>query len=242
MKKLKKYVRNNTTLAEIIIFLVGLGIICVGKYLDSNIIISIGTSIMASAIIVFMTDVMLGSDESESIKHWGLEEVYVTRGEMNSSCDIYLQKAKSINIIAFGLKSLRDTQQKQIEKILRNGGNIRIITMRPGCSNLQERERDEQLPENGISFSIEQLISWAEKLNSRPYRGKIEIRYHERQPLDFMFMLDNRLFTGPYEYGKDSQQSVSYEYSSTGTAYEYYKNYFNALWSDNEFCTDALKK
>jgi len=242
MRKLKRYVRSNTTLAEVIIFLIGAVLILIGKGFSSNIIIGIGTSIMASSIIVFMTDVMIGSDENETVKHWGLEEVHQTRGEMNRNCDLYLRNAKQISVIAFGLKSLRDTQQKQVERLLRNGGSIRIITMRPECANLKEREKDELLPEEGISLSIVQLIDWAKKLNSRKYKGKIEIRYHERQPLDFLFMMDNRLFTGPYEYGKDSQQSLSFEYNNTGKAYEYYRNYFNTLWSDNDFCVNALQE
>ena len=243
MKNIKKYIRSNSTLAEGIILLVGIILALCGTYLWSNAIVSaIGASIIASAIVVFMTDVFIGDNTHESVNKWGLEAIYTTRGEMNSSCDIYLKRAKYISIIAFGLRSLRDTQQRQIERILKRGGSIRIITMDPRCNNLREREIDERQSEDSISYSIEQLIDWGRTLNSRKYKGRIEIRFHNRQPLDFLFLMDNRLFTGPYEYGKNSQQTISFEYSHTGSAYEYYKNYFNELWNDKEFCKNAFKE
>ena len=242
MNNFKKYIRKNSTIAEMVILFTGIILILIGERLAFSVLLGVGSSIVASAVVVFMTDVFLGGDDREIVKQWGLESVYRTRGEMNSSCDVYLKKARFLNIIAFGLKSFRETQQKQVERILKNGGNIRIITMRPHCNNLKEREKDEMLPEDGISLSIEQLINWAKQLNDKHYKGKVELRWHEHQPVDFLFMMDNRLFCGPYEFGKDSQQSVSFEYNNSGTAYEYYRNQFNKLWNDKDFCSDVFRK
>ena len=238
MRKVEKYIRKNSTLVEIIILLLGIIIVHFSK--SNMVITSIGSSMIASSIIVFMTDILIGKDDDDSVIQWGLESVYKTRGEMNSSCDEYLKKAKKIDIIAFGLKSWRDSQQVQIDRILQLGGSIRIITMKPGCDNLKARERDEFESYNGISHSIEQLIEWAKGMNDKGYKGKIEIRYHDHLPLDFLYIMDNRLFTGPYEYGKGSQQTLSFEYSNTCSAYEYYRSYFNELWNDESFCQNAL--
>lgn len=241
MDELKKYIRKNRTLAEIIIFLVGIIVLFFGSYFSNMILSNIGTSILASAIMVFMTDALIGNDEEKESKKWGLEKVYQTRGEMNGSCDEYLRKAKSVDAIAFGMKSWRSTQQRSIERILKKGGNIRVITMKPGCENLIQRERDELEPNKNISYSIEKMIEWAKSVNSRGYKGTIEIKFHDHQPQEFVFLMDNRLFTGPYIYGKSSQQTISYEYNSLGDAYDYYKNYFNELWRNQEFCEDALQ-
>ena len=238
MHEFKKIVRKKSSLVEVIILLVGIVFVLCG--FKSSVLSGIGASIIASAIVVFMTDVFIGGEESDSARQWGLEAVYKTRGAMNGACDSYLEKAKNVSVIAFGLKSWRDSQQKQIERILDSGGIIRIITMEPGCANLMARETDEHSLENEISHSIEQLIEWGRKENAKGFRGRIEIKHHTHLPLDFMFLMDNRLFTGPYEYGKDSQQSLSFEYNTVGNAYEYYKNYFNELWGDNDFCKDAL--
>ena len=120
MKNIKRYIRKNSTLSEVIIMLLGIVLVTCSR--DSTILTGIGASVIASAIVVFMTDVFIGNEENENVKRWGLEQVYCTRGGMNSSCDEYLLKAKRIDIIAFGLKSFRDTQQKQIERILDSGG------------------------------------------------------------------------------------------------------------------------
>lgn len=237
MKNIKKHIRDNSTIAEALIFGVGLLLVIFSK----TIFREIGVSMIGSAIVVFMTDVFTRRDELESVKQWGLEAVYRTRGVMNGSSDLYFEKAKSVDIIAFGLKSWRDSQQDQIDKLLNRGGEIRIITMKPWCDALKAREIDENAGEGGISHSIEQLIEWAKRENAKGYKGQIEIKYHDHLPLDFMYMMDNRLFTGPYEYGKGSQQTISFEYSNTGAAYEYYKDYFNKLWDDSGFCVDALK-
>ncbi len=237
MKSIKKHIRDNSTIAEALIL--GIGILLV--IFSKTIFREIGVSMIGSAIVVFMTDVFTHRDELESVKQWGLEAVYRTRGEMNGSSDLYFEKAKSVDMIAFGLKSWRDSQQDQIDKLLANGGKVRIITMKPGCEALRARERDEKAGSDEISHSIEQLIEWAKKENAKGLKGQIEIKYHDHLPLDFMHMMDNRLYTGPYEYGKGSQQTISFEYNTNGVAYEYYKDYFNKLWTDSEFCMDALK-
>ena len=170
------------------------------------------------------------------LKKWGIEAVYSTRGEMNISCDRYLKEAKSIDIIAFGLRSLRDSQSDTIEKILDNGGKIRIITMNPDCENLKQREKDELQEIGSIGYTIKKLAEWAEKLNKNTNKGRIEIRYYNSQPLEFMFLMDNRLFNGPYEYGKGSQQTISFEYNNVGKAYKYYKKYFNSDFSAYDHC------
>lgn len=241
MEGFKKYLRTNRTMAEIIIFLTGAVMIFVGSRYSRVVVSNVGTSILASAIMVFMTDVLIGNNEPTDSSSWGLEKIYATRGEMNGSCDKYLKKARHIDTIAFGMKSWRSTQQKAIERILKKGGTIRVITMKPGCQNLIQRERDELEPDKNISYSIEQMIEWAKKMNAKRYDGKIYIRYHDHQPQEFVFLMDNRLFAGPYIYGKSSQQTISYEYNTTGGAYEYYKDYFNDLWDNAEFCEDALK-
>ena len=161
---------------------------------------------------------------------------------MNNSCDAYLKSAKSIDIIAFGLRSFRDSQLKAVERILRKNGTIRIITMRPGCDNLVKRESDEHQPEGHISQEIKDLIEWVQKLNSKGHKGKIEIRFHDHQPQNFLFLMNNRMYTGPYVYHKESQQTLSFEYNNFGTAYEYYTNYFNELWNDPDFCSESLTK
>lgn len=244
MDKIKFHIRKNKTLTNFIIALIGIIVIIVGGNLKSknmqNISMGIGTSFLASAIIVLITSALV-EDDSESeirLKKWGIEAIYSTRSEMNISCDHYLQNAKTIDVIAFGLRSWRDSQAKLIKKLLKEGCMIRILTMDPDCENLKQREKDELQEEGSIGFTIRQLTNWAEKLNKKGYTGKITIKYYNAQPLNFMFLMDNRLFCGPYEYGKGSQQTISYEFSKNGDAYSYYSDYFDSLWENQAFCSE----
>ena len=241
MEKLKHYLRQNLVAVNIIIMLIGVISIFFSVYLPTpnlqTIVMGIGTSLFSSGLIVFITSLFVddSSDSMQILKQWGVEAVYKTRGEMNISCEKYTKKAKSIDIIAFGLRSWRDSKNREIESLLRNGCQIRILTMHPESENLTQREIDEKQETGSIAHTITQLKAWADKLNSRNYKGSIEIRYYDSQPLDFMFLMNNRFFWGPYEYGKSSQQTISYEFNTTGDGYKYYSEYFNDLWNDPDF-------
>lgn len=221
------------------IILAFLGVIMIAFAKDNSVISAIGISILASAITSLVTILFIDDeDEYRAAKEWGLEHVYPTRGEMNAASDHYLRTAKSLKTVAFGMRSLRDAKTEDVKKILERGGTVRILTMDPNCRNLKEREKDEK--HNTIGDSIRDLIKWARALNEGPARGKIEVRMHDHLPLDFMFLMNNRLFTGPYVYGKLSQQTVSFEYNTVGKAYEYYEALFDSLWENKDFCRDAL--
>lgn len=229
-------IRKPRMLVTIILCLIGVIMILTGT--NNTVLSGIGISLLASGITSALTFFFLyETDDFRSARDWGLTHVYRTRGEMNASCDAYMNYAKSIKAIGFGFSSLRNSQNDVIIQMLQKGGNIKIITMKPGCQTLKVREADEN---QDISQSISDLIVWAKQLNESHYRGKIEIRMHDHLPPNFMFMMDDRLFTGPYEYGKISQQSISFEYGIANDAYIYYEELFDRLWNDETFCKDAL--
>ena len=241
MKWFKKVLRQNLVAVNIIILLLGVILVFLSVHLPTpnkqTICMGIGTSLFSSGLIVLITSLFVDdtSDSVQILKQWGVEAIYKTRGEMNISCGKYSKNAKRMDIIAFGLKSWRDSQNREIESLLQNGCKIRILTMDPSAENLKQRELDEKQEVGSISHTIMQLKDWAEKLNSQGYKGNIQIKYYDAQPLDFMFLMDNRLFWGPYEYGKGSQQTISYEFNTTGEGYKYYSGYFNDLWTDETF-------
>ena len=69
--------------------------------------------------------------------------------------------------------------------------------------------------------------------------GHISLRYYESFPLEFYFFVDHTIFVGPYQYGIDSQQTISMEYGE-GKAYDFYTAYFKERWDDSSFCKDAF--
>ena len=123
--------------APVIIMVILLGLVMILLSNDSPLLSGIGISILASGVTSMISYIFLNpEDEYRTAKDWGLEKVWQTRGEMNSSCDEYLNKAKYIKAIGFGFKSLRDSQEAKIIRILKRGGNVQIITMKPDCNDL----------------------------------------------------------------------------------------------------------
>lgn len=202
-----------------------------------NIWISIGCSLLASGIVILAQAILIDGKRENPLDEWGLEKIYETRAEKNKESDPELDKAKEqVDAIAFGLKSFRTKHTKRVEKILRKGVNIRILTMNPDKENifLKQREIEEEETEGQIRNSIEQLVSWANTLNSRNYQGKIEVKGYKCMTLDFYWRVDDDIYIGPYWYHVGSQQTITYKFHKGRKGFDTYKEYFETLWNDDE--------
>ncbi|MGL5130098.1 MAG: hypothetical protein ACRC7D_18610 [Aeromonas popoffii] len=232
--------RWSTKTITSITILVSVGLIATSllypaEYVDwKNIQISVACSILASNIIMFLTsEYMLRSQRrAEIIDRWGVEAIYRTRSEMNIATNISLSKCKdTVEIVAFGLKSFRETKSDEIEKTLGKGVSIKILTIHPDSKILDLVDEREDLVAGSTRKSIESLISWVAALKDKSQNHDIEIRFYDALPLDFYFKVDERIYVGPYLKGLSSQQTISYEFSR-GEGYAYWSKYFSKLWED----------
>jgi len=113
---------------------------------------------------------------------------------------------------------------------------VRIITIDPNSEFLKERELVEEENPGAIRNTILRLIEWVDVVNSDATEdNKVEIRIYDSLPFDFYMRLDSSLYIGPYMYGLNSQQTISYEYKRPSRGYEYYSRYFEKLWNDDKF-------
>lgn len=202
-----------------------------------NIWISIGCSLLASGIVILAQAILIDGKRENPLDEWGLEKIYETRAEKNKESDPELDKAKEqVDAIAFGLKSFRTKHTKRVEKILKKGVNVRILTMNPDKENifLKQREIEEEETEGQIRNSIEQLVSWANTLNSRNYQGKIEVKGYKCMTLDFYWRVDDDIYIGPYWYHVGSQQTITYKFHKGRKGFDTYTEYFETLWNDDE--------
>jgi hypothetical protein len=132
---------------NLIAFIVGLFAIFIGIFLKGNaqvILISIGTSIIASSIIAFLTARYLvrKSKIKDIMEKWGLEGIYETRSEMNESSNRYLSTIeKQMDIIALGMRSFRDAKGNLIKEKVKKGIYIRILTLNPDSQFVTQREK-----------------------------------------------------------------------------------------------------
>lgn len=206
----------------------------------------IGTSLVSTGIIVYISFKYLqyNKSKSEVLNDWKIDNIYETRAIMNIDTNKELEKNKDeLEIIAFGLRGFRDSQTDLIRDKIRKGMKIKILTISPKSKYLEEREKMEKGTTGEISQSIVHLKCWIEELkNDEKYSKQIEIKYYDTLPLDLYFRLDNKVYIGPYLYGKQSQQTISYSFDKGGKVYEYYKNYFYDLWNDKDFCKEDINE
>ena len=124
----------------------------------------------------------------------------------------------------------------KIETCLRKGVNFRIITMMPDSPYAAERDKEENKNNGTTSYSIQQLVEWADKLNSRSMRGKVIVKGYSCMTLDFYWRVDDVIYIGPYWYGVESQQTITYKYLAGGKGFTQYSEYFETLWNNTDLC------
>lgn len=205
-----------------------------------NILISTGCSLIASSVVSFLTSKYLVRMNriKRVVEYWGLEAIFETRQEMNRSVDaVFDSLEKNLDIIAWGLKSFRDARDKSVRDKVARGLKIRFITLDPDSEYVKQREIDEKEASGQIKQTILNLQKWIEELQKiAPKPDNIQVKYYNSLPEDFYFRVDDHIFIGPYLYGISSQQTISYEFKSPAKGALYYRDYFERLWNDSNFC------
>lgn len=231
----------NAKALNLITFLFGFGFILISILIGVSkpigvVLISIGTSIVASSIVVYLSSKYLFKQNKikDIIEQWGLINIYRTRAEMNLSCNLELDKVNDrIDIIAFGLKGFRERHSTLITQKVKRGLKIRIISINPNSNFLMQREKDENEIEGQIKNTIIKLNEWIDELKTHQVQlGQVQIKFYDTLPFDFYFRIDNNIFIGPYLYGVSSQQTISFEFSNNSQGFEYYTTYFESIWND----------
>lgn len=203
--------------------------------------ISIGCSLLASALVILLNTFLVDVRTTNPLDDWKLKMITSTRAEINSDCELEMESAKhQVDIIAFGLRSFRTTHtEKQVLGKLKKGITYRILTMNPDSTFVSARETEEN--NKNIRDSIADLVSWADKLNSKSSRGKIVVKGYNSMTLDFYWRTDNVIYIGPYWNGYESQQTITYKFLKGGKGFKMYSDYFEKLW-DNDTLTSFLTK
>lgn len=81
------------------------------------------------------------------------------------------------------------------------------------------------------------MVEWADTLNAKNFKGKIIVKGYNSMTLDFYWRVDNTVYVGPYWYGVDSQQTITYKFLDGGKGFTQYTEYFSSLWDNKRLCT-----
>ncbi|MCR5728022.1 MAG: hypothetical protein K6G24_11215 [Lachnospiraceae bacterium] len=241
---MKEKINSKSVAFSLLAILVGVALIA----LDLTILntktclwINVGCSVIGSGLVILLTAICIERIKNDPLKVWGIARIYPSRAVMNTDCEISVNNARyKIDAIGFGFRSYRDQKGKDTEKLLKRGVNIRIITMNPDSQFVHQREQEENEVSGQISNSIKQLVAWADNLNKKKYQGKIVIKGYSCMTLHFYWRVDDEMYTGPYWYGKGSQQTISYKYG-TGKAFNAYSDYFESLWNNSDLMKTLTK-
>lgn len=227
--------------AGLFIILFGIGLSVGSAYIVEpwdNIFLSVGCSLIASGLVILMHDFFIERKTISELNDWKLTKIYNTRAEKNADSDPQLDKARYVvDAIAFGLKSFRTKQTKRVEACLRRGVNFRIITMNPNSQFVRQREFEENETEGQIKHTIEDLVIWANKLNTKNFKGRVLVKGYDTMTLDFYWRVDDVIYIGPYWYDVSSQQTITYKFEREGKGFTTYSEYFESLWENESLCT-----
>ncbi|MAD90339.1 MAG: hypothetical protein CMK64_11590 [Pseudoalteromonas sp.] len=169
----------------------------------------------------------------------GFKRVFKSRQEMNLRLDeLWRKESNQLDIIAFGLKSFRDSQHESIVEKIQKGLKLRILTIDPKSLFLKQREKDESLIEGSIAKTIEDLSKWSKSINNSMCNDSVTLKFYNTLPLDFYWRQDSSIFIGPYLYGIGSQQTVSYELDLNSQVGAFYQNYYERIFNNKEFCCE----
>lgn len=241
---MKEKISSKTVAFPLLAILVGIALIALDLTViktETSLWLNVGCSVIGSGLVILLTAVCIERIKDDPLKEWGILQIYPSRAIMNTDCKISVNNARyKIDAIGFGFRSYRDQKSADTEELLKRNVNIRIITMDPDSNFVHQREQEENEVSGQISNSIRQLVTWADNLNKKKYQGKIEIRGYSCMTLHFYWRVDDEMYTGPYWYGKGSQQTISYKYG-TGKVFNAYNDYFESLWNNTNLMKTLTK-
>lgn len=234
----------NILIGFIGIIFISLGILFRCCEVVRNILLSIGTSILATSIVTLINaKYMLKLQDTEKImSKWKIYGLYETKAYMNTqAADTALEQCKkSIDIIAEGLSNYRAAQGDTLKnKILDNNVKVRIISCDSSCM-LSLRSQDESSSgiDDGKSAvqKVIELNQWVEQLREElgDRSDAIQIRYHSSYPGFSYLRIDKKIFVSTNLWKKQSQQSFAMGFMDDGKGGKYFHNYFDKLW-DSDF-------
>lgn len=251
--------QKDANFTNIIILLIGFVLILIGLLtnlidgekifkidvlLIQSILISVGTSIIASGLISLLLVKYIYFYQGSLrniVDEWGMRRIDI-RSNINPDINKKLDSMDiGMDIIAFGMRNFLSVQGDLLIEKLNRGCRIRILTITPNSPFVRQREIDELEMEGQIKNSIDFMIKWAKTAQGNlTDKGLISVKTYSGLPQDMYQKVDDYVYIGPFLYGKPSQQTIAYSFAPKSKGAEYYTSYFNKLWSDDNFSTKVL--
>jgi len=223
---------------NLIIFCVGYIFILKGCSQDNNaqvnvVYISIGTSLIASGIVMFLElfrEILKGQLFKRIyniIFEGGLEFLYEKR-DLDKYDSLMKNIKKKVDITGYTLNAFYESYSDLIiEKVKANPGIIiRIILVNPDSEFSKNRAKLENRKHESFKDSVERIKS--------SFHGYTNIKLRQiDSPLSTMiFRIDDIIFAGPHLHKKTSKSTLTMELNKKGWLFAEYEMEFERLWND----------
>lgn len=234
--------RNYGSIINILTGLVGIIILLCAIILKNKLIIddtihtimlSIGTSIIASSVVSWIGEKYLFESKriNDIIKIWKLYGFYETKAKMNIDSNECLENCSgAIDIIAEGMYNFLSAKSFLLEKLMENGVKIRIIS----CDNavmLKRKSEDESFGKGGADTEIWKILNLKHTVDSwKEKKYQVELKFHSSYPAFSYLRIDSFIFVSPNLWMHPSQQTFAISFIQEGKGANYFKREFENLW------------
>ena len=197
------------------------------------ILISIGTSLLASGIVMLLEAMReylkesLFSKIKKIIYEGGLEALFKKRDL--DRYDILMEKlSKKLDITGYTLNSFFDSYSDLLSNKAVNfpNLNIRILLVDPQSPFSEVRALIENRSKESFADSVDRIKTFVEKYKC------IEMRLLSAPLSTMIFRIDDNMFVGPQFHKKTSKSTLTIELNKKGWLFEEYEDEFNRLWED----------
>lgn len=205
-----------------------LGIILVK--IDGTLQLSIGTSLIAGALISLATlwiDQIRNGEEvrMRDLVETGLVAAYPRRN-LTEEYDALVADAKVIDVTGYTLRSFSEQNEEMLRKRAnqQNPIKVRILLVDPATESSKIMQKAENLPIGQYSGARESLLK-----SLGDIRG-VEVRLSKRHLSMMIYRIDETLFTGPYPASAKSAKAFTLKLGQ-GWLFDKQMEDFEALWA-----------
>ena len=224
---LKAVFGSRIALAVIFAGFLVLGIVCV--WLGGTVLISVGTSLIASALISFATlliDQIRNGEQMRAadLAKAGLLAAYERRdlGEY----DNLVGRASQIDIAGYTLKSFSETNASILRDRATAGNavTVRVLVVNPDDEAAKQMEHAEGLSKGAYQASFRSLQGRLSGI------GGVQIRTIRRHLPMMIYRIDQTLYTGPFPTDGRSRMALTLKLGLGGWLFLRQRAEFDALW------------
>ncbi len=198
---------------------------------DSNIYVSIGTSLIATGIVIFLdlwkrlTIKKITEKIQNIINESGIERVYKKR-DLDTYDDLVNNLKVSLDICGYSLGGFFESFNEILSKKAQNNIKVRVLFVDPDSEAAKQRAKIEGKSVRLFKERIETFKNYFENINS------IEIRKIDVPLSSMIYRIDDVMFVGPHFYKKQSKSTLTIELAKQKWLFDEYQQEFNRMWDD----------